>query len=230
MEPKYSDLYESETDFDNVLLAHEFRILRDRITGPVVLEMGCGGGTTTQMLSRLFPDLHVVDGSRRCLQLASARVPSSVQFHCSAFETFSPSVRYDSIVMTHILEHVDNAVEILRCARRWLKNGGTLHIIVPNANSLHRRIGVAMGLLPTVDSLNERDASLGHLRVYTMEKLNRDLVNANLKVLHQEGILLKILNNAQMEKLDPKLVEALFALSHELPDYCADLYVHAAPV
>ena len=86
-----------------------------------------------------------------------------------------------------------------------------------------------MGLLQRVDGLNERDVSLGHRRVYTREKLVEHVNSAGLTSLDEEFILLKILSNAQMEALDPKLIQALFELGHEFPDLCADLYIRAVP-
>ena len=226
-EATYSHIYESETDFDNVLLDYDFQVMRDRLRGPRVLELGCGRGTTTRLLAGMFPQLDVVDASQRCLDLAAIQVPASVKFYCSYFEQFEPSHQYDSIVMAHVLEHLEDPVGVLRRVQPWLNTGGGLHLVVPNAGSLHRRICVAMGMLPTLDTLNQRDLAVGHRRVYNKERLVADVQQAGLRVMHHEGILLKILANSQMEKLDRKLTDALFHLSHELPDYCADLYLHA---
>jgi SAM-dependent methyltransferase len=225
----YSPIYESETDFDNILLAYECEVLRHRLEGPDVLEMGCGRGITTRFLSKLFPTLHVVDASERCLGLARSGVPTSVRFTCSYFEDFEPATKYNSIVLAHILEHLDDPIGVLKRASQWLQPMGSLHIFVPHAGSLHRRIGVAMGLLQRIDGLNERDVSLGHRRVYTREKLVEHVNAAGLTSVDEEFILLKILSNAQMEALDPKLIQALFELGHEFPDLCADLYIRATP-
>jgi SAM-dependent methyltransferase len=225
----YSQVYESEQDFDNTLLTYESQLLRSRLKGPAVLEMGCGRGTTTHLLLEAFPTLHVVDASERCLALARRGAPATACFMCSYFEHFDPPTKYDSIVLAHVLEHLDNPIGVLTRATGWLKRGGSLHIVVPHANSLHRRIGVAMGFLPKVDALNERDLSLGHRRVYTCATLHDDLRAAGVEPVHEEPILLKILSNAQMEKLDPPLIKALFQLGHQFPDLCADLYVHARP-
>jgi 2-polyprenyl-3-methyl-5-hydroxy-6-metoxy-1,4-benzoquinol methylase len=229
LDSTYSGVYESETDFDNILLAYECEVLRPRLQGPNVLEMGCGRGVTTRFLSKLFPTLHVVDASEQCLRLASAGVPASVRFTCSYFEKFEPDSRYNSIVLAHVLEHLDDPIAILERSAQWLQPGGSLHIIVPHADSLHRRVGVAMGLLRKVDALNDRDVSLGHRRVYTRKKLREHVNAAGLKAIHEDFILLKIFSNSQLEPLDPKLIQALFKLGHEFPDLCADLYVHAMP-
>lgn len=223
----YSTIYEHETDFDNVLIGYDFRTLGARLKGPRVLELGCGRGTTTRLLAEQFPDLHVVDASQRCLDLAATNTPKTVQYFCAYFEEFEPPQSYDSIVIAHVLEHVNDPIGLLNRTKGWLRQGGSLHIVVPNARSLHRRIGVAMGLLASETSLNERDLALGHQRVYTHEHLRSDVLASGLRIVHHEGILLKILSNSQMEKLDRRLVDALHLVGRELPDCCADIYLHA---
>lgn len=229
MDDTYSTIYESETDFDNVLAAYDFRVFGPRVQGPRVLEMGCGRGTTTKLLAGKFPALHVVDASERCIALAKGQVPASVQFFHKYFEAFEPPHRYDSIVMAHVLEHVDDPVATLERVQTWLARGGSIHIVVPNAHSLHRRIGVAMGLIPTLETLDKRDLLLGHRRVYQRESLRHDVAAAGLQILHEESIFLKILTNAQLETMSAQLVEGLFKLSREFPDLCANLYCQAAP-
>lgn len=227
MEATYSTIYESATDFDITLQKYDFRVLRSFLKGPAVLEMGCGRGETTRMLGEIFPLLHVVDASQRCIELASMGASKTARFFQCYFEEFEPPCHYDSILLLEVLEHLEDPVLALKRAASWLNPGGAIHILVPNARSLHRRLGVAMGLLPAVDALNDRDCQVGHLRVYTLESLLADVNAAGLQVVRHQGIFLKILSNAQMEKLDPKLIDALFAVGGELPDYCSDIYVCA---
>jgi len=227
MEATYSTIYESATDFDITLQKYDFYVLRSYLKGPAVLEMGCGRGETTRMLVELFPNLHVVDASRRCLELSSAGVPKTARFFQSYFEEFEPPCRYDSILLLEVLEHLEDPTLVLKRAAGWLNPGAAIHILVPNARSLHRRLGVAMGMLPAVDALNDRDRQVGHRRVYTLESLLADVNNAGLKVVRHQGIFLKILSNSQMEKFDPKLIDALFVVGRELPDLCSDIYLCA---
>ena len=64
--------------------------------------------------------------------------------------------------MTYILEHVEKPVALLSRAATWLAPGGRLLVDVPNGLSLHRMVGVKMGLLKEPCELNQRDLDLGH--------------------------------------------------------------------
>src|SRR4030095_9307563 len=121
MEATYSTIYESSTDFDITLQQYDFRVLRPFLKGPAVLEMGCGRGETTRMLAEIFPSLHVVDASRRCIELSSAGVPMTVRFFQSYFEEFEPPCHYDTILMLEVLEHLEEPILTLKSAASWLQ-------------------------------------------------------------------------------------------------------------
>lgn len=225
----YSNIYESGTDFDNVLLRYNFEVMRERLSGTSALEMGCGRGTSTALLASKFRNLHVVDASQKALDLAKQFTPGNVRFFCGYFEEFEPEQTYDSIVMSNILEHMEHPVEILKRAQSWLTPQGSLHIVVPNADSFHRHLGVAMGMLAKVEELNDRDRQLGHHRVYNRERLLLDLQAAGLRVLHTEGVMLKFLSNAQMENLGSDVIDGLFKLRQAFPEHGAEIYAHAVP-
>ena len=84
-----------------------------------------------------------------------------------------------------------------------------LHIVVPNAYSLHRRLALAMGIISKVTDFSERDIVLGHRRVYIKNLLLSHLRKAGLRSISFEGILLKPLPNAQMDKWDQKIICAV---------------------
>mgnify|MGYP002037910355 CR=1 FL=1 len=124
----------------------------DRLVGPSdrVLELGCGDGEITGHLARSCKELVVVDGSRRMLDMSRDRIgdlsaaSARVSFVHSWFEEYNPDEAFDLVVMAHILEHMDEPIELLRRATRWLRPGGRLLALVPNAGSLHRRVAAAM--------------------------------------------------------------------------------------
>lgn len=225
-------IYNSPKDFDRQLARYCFSAMANGgcLSRHEILEMGCAAGVMTEMLTQHcnFPEeLHVVEGSKRAVDKAKKRVGDGVKFFVSMWEDFQPPILYDSVVMAHVLEHVDDPVLVLRKTSSWLKGGEDryLHIIVPNAMSLHRRLGVVARFIDGCFVMSERDGELGHKRVYDFEFLKRDIETAGLEIVHHEGIFLKPLSNSQMISWNKDVLDALFVVGKELPEYCAEIYV-----
>jgi trans-aconitate methyltransferase len=200
--------------------------MRPWIIGRRALEMGCSTGELTSLLRPLVTEYHVVEGSPRNIREARARVPDAT-FVQALWESFEPDSDYSDIFLVCALEHVEDPVGILARARQWLAHDGRMHVIVPNADSLHRFVGVEMGMLADRTDLSESDVRIGHRRVYTLDSLLGDLRSADLSASHWQGIFLKTLSNRQMLGWDWSLIEALHRVGQRFPTYCAELYVVA---
>jgi 2-polyprenyl-3-methyl-5-hydroxy-6-metoxy-1,4-benzoquinol methylase len=220
--------YDSVTDFDGHLIRYNYRAMRPYLRGPAILELGCASGVMTRWLAREFPTLSVVDGSAKYIEEVKATVRSDVQFHHSLFQDFRCHTAFNDVVMTRALEHIPEPVELLERIRNWVAPDGRLHLVVPNALSLHRRLGVYMGMLSAPNAFSERDRLYGHCRVYDPDLLRQHLVEAGWKVELVTGCFLKPLSNAQMMQFTPELLDALFEVGRELPRYCSELYAVAA--
>ena len=219
-----ADWYDGREDFDRHLIARGARMIVDRSRGASVLEVGCGVGVMTEVFVGHFARVEAVDGSARNVEVGRAAVDGRARFHVALFEEFTPDQPADEVVLASVLEHVADPVGLLRAASGWMNPGGSLHVIVPNAGALNRRIGRAMGLLSRLDELHARDHRLGHRRVYDREHLEADVEAAGLAVADRTGIFLKPLSNAQMAGWSPELVAALFEVGDELPDLCSQIY------
>ena len=127
------------------------------LIGDTVLEMGCGDGTWTYTLLNYFKKVEVVDASKQLLDNISKLPGESIKCHCSLFEEFTPTHKFDTIIAAHILEHVDNPIKTLYDATRWLTKDGRIIIVVPNAKSIHRQVGVLMRILNNTTQLSDSD-------------------------------------------------------------------------
>jgi 2-polyprenyl-3-methyl-5-hydroxy-6-metoxy-1,4-benzoquinol methylase len=184
-----------------------------------ILEMGYGEGNFTAVLSKLPARLTVVEGSPQLVKKAQGIYGTKIRFECQLFESFTPTECYDAIVATHVLEHVDDPVALLRLMKKWLNPRGRIIILVPNKESLHRQLAVLMGLQPALDTLGARDHLVGHQRVYSLAALAADVRRAGLRVTKQEGFFLKMLPNSMMLGFSPELLKALNKISSQLPDH-----------
>ncbi len=192
--------------------------------GTRCLELGPAEGVMTRSLARAFPDLTLVEGANAFCSSLRNRFPHAIVVR-SLFEDFAPAAVFDTIVMGHVLQHVEEPVEILRRAGSWLAPGGVICSAVPNARSLHRQAAVMLGMLPHEHSLNEADLHHGHRRVYDPESLRAAFLAAGLRLQHFGGYWIKPLSNAQMEGWPPETIRAFMQLGERYPDIAAEIYV-----
>jgi len=185
--------------------------------GSSVLELGYGEGNFTDMLVKLPISLTVLEGAQSLVDKALARHGNAARFECTLFEDFICEDKFDVIVATHVLEHVDNPVKLLSNLKGLLSPDGRIVLIVPNKESLHRQLAVLMGLQPSLDSLSSRDHLVGHQRVYSLKTLENDVLSAGLRVTQQHGFFLKTLPNSMMISFPEALIDALNKISSSLP-------------
>jgi trans-aconitate methyltransferase len=205
------------------------------VVGRKILELGCGDGTSTRMLLSKSPVLEIVEKDPVLCSTAGARLGTDrLAIYNMSYEHFVPDGQYDDIVFARSLDQVDDPVPLLRRIRDWVSSPGRLHVVVQNAESLHRRIGMALGRLPALTHLSERDISSNHKRVYTKAALVADLENAGWQVVFCRGYLLKPFDYDNLGRLDvplaSTLIPALYRVGQTVPDeLCCQLYALCRP-
>lgn len=219
-----SDWYlKEQLDFDKRLIRFRYLSLKRHIQPGSCLELGPAEGEMTQFLVKDVEKLTVVDGAGELLDKIPD-YPGLVKVN-SLFEDFETDEKYDTIVMEHILEHVDDPVALLKRVRNWLSPAGKLLIGVPNGNSIHRLVAVKMGLLKHHCDLNGRDVALGHRRVYTSETLQNDILEAGFHPIEIGGVFFKPLSNQQIQdNWSEEMIQGFYELGKDFPEYAAELY------
>lgn len=197
-------------------------------------DIGAGEGANIEYLASRFARLTAFEPASTYFKALGLRIAKmNSQHRISLTATLVEEARgfepADCAVSTCVLEHVPDPVAFLQAIRGLLKPTGLLLLTVPNAESLHRRLGIHMGLLHKVTELQAHDAAFGHLRYYTFETLAEDIAAAGFELIAQTGVMLKPLPNAAMENLDTKYIDALFGQGIALPRYCAEIFVAARP-
>ena len=219
-----ADWYFSEQlDFDKQLIRFGYETLKPYIKGLEGLELGCSDGQMTQFLIHDFARLTVVDGSEKLLS-SIPDAPNLIKVH-SLFEDFQTDREFDTIIMAHILEHVEQSNVLLQKVKQWIAPTGKFLAIVPNAHSIHRLVAVKMGLLKNPYELNGRDHALGHRRVYTPETLRKDIETAGLCINKMGGIFFKPLANQQIqEHWTKEMIQGFYELGKDFPENAAEIY------
>jgi len=199
-----------------------------------LLELGSFKGAFTRRLAEHFDDITCVEASSAAIQEARQRLDdrAGVKIIQSLFETASLPDRYDNIVLTHVLEHIDDPVALLKRVKdEWLTDRGRLFLVCPNANAPSRQIAVKMGLITHNAAVTPAEAEHGHRRTYSIDTLEADVTAAGLKVVHRTGIFFKALANFQFDKLlaagivDGEYLEGCYRLGQHYPDLCASIFL-----
>lgn len=190
-----------------------------------VLELGPAEGIMTDILYPHYSDYTIVDGADFFVEDLKKRYPSITAL-TSLFECFNPDRHYKNIILGHVLEHVENPVEILNLCKNWLDDEGVILAAVPNAKSIHRQAAVNMGLLSSLHELNETDKRNGHRRVYDMDLLKKDFLQAGFSIQYTGGYWLKPLSNAQIDKdWTEDMINAFLALGEKYPEIAGEIYI-----
>ena len=166
------------------------------------LELGSFKGDFTKRFLDNFDDVSCVEASNEAVEIAQETFGSKVKFYNSLFEEVNLPEKYDNIVLTHVLEHIDNPVKVLkRINDEWLSDTGKFFLVCPNANAPSRQIAVKMGLITHNSAITPAEAEHGHRITYTLDTLERDAKAAGLNVVHRSGIFFKALANFQWDRL-----------------------------
>ena len=218
----------SDKFIEDIAQRHFCNWLKERFDGSrKCLELGYGEGITAKELSSHFSNYTIVEGSEKLVELAKQECPEA-KLDKGLFEEYAPAEKFDLILALHVLEHVDNPAEILGQIKKWLNDEGSLVVLVPNRNSMHRQFALGMGLISKLDELSDRDLQVGHQRVYDLADLKQDLVNEEFVVVDEAGFFLKALPNSMMIDFNSKLIEQFNLISDSIsPELLANICVVA---
>lgn len=196
------------------------------------LELGSFKGEFTRRLVSRFEDITCVEASDDAITFARERLGTKVKFFNALFEEVNLPTTYDNILLTHVLEHLNDPVSVLRRINSdWLSKKGRLFLVCPNANAPSRQIAVKMGLLSNNTVVTPAEKAHGHQITYTLDTLERDARAAGLKVVYRSGIFFKALANFQWDRLletdiiSREYLEGCYQLGQVYPDLCSSIFL-----
>jgi N-acetylglutamate synthase-like GNAT family acetyltransferase len=223
--------YAYEFDFD-VMHPFMIRSFEPFFRSGSLLELGSFKGDFTRRFLEQFDDVTCVEASEFAIAEAKAKLGTKPNYIHSLFETVLLPKRYDNIVLTHVLEHLDDPVRVLkRINDEWLTENGRLFLVCPNANAPSRQIAVKMGLISHNAAVTSAELEHGHRCTYTLDTLERDATAAGLKVVHRSGIFFKALANFQWDRLlktdiiSKEYLEGCYMLGQQYPDLCSSIFI-----
>lgn len=197
------------------------------LEGKKVLLLGLGDSYVNSEIYKLTKEIVVLEGSEDIIKSAPTFLQEKT-IH-TYFEEYYPDTEFDYIIGTHILEHVsDPNILLSHIKENWIGANTKLLFTVPSSDSLHRKIGVKMGLLEKTNSLNSQDLELGHQRVYSYDEFCQQFTNCGFNITRSGGFIIKMVSHKQMKDYSRKLLDAIFEVSLESdPRICSNIWVEA---
>ena len=143
------------------------RHLRKENTKKRLLDVGCGNGGFLLLARSAGWDVVGVDPDSEAVEAARIQ---DLDVRLGGVEALDPSIeQFDTITLSHVIEHVHQPVEVLQACHRLLRPGGFLWIETPNIASQGHRLFDASwrGLEPP-----------RHLVLFTLESMRSALSTA----------------------------------------------------
>jgi 2-polyprenyl-3-methyl-5-hydroxy-6-metoxy-1,4-benzoquinol methylase len=196
-----------------------------------VLELGFMDGQWTDHFLESGCSVVAVEGALKNVEFGRSkyRDESRVTMVHSLFDDYVPSQKFDLIHMGGMLKHLDNPRGLLQRAIGWLKPDGILFATTPNARSLHRRVGVHMGLLTDLTDLSETDKAVGNLRHYDLPSFRQLIESSGFEIIEIATAVVKPVSSDRMSDWPDDLLDALDKIASEIPDYGWYIYSISRP-
>jgi hypothetical protein len=104
-----------------------------------LLELDSFNGDFSRRFLPYFGDVTCIEASDVAIAEAKQKLGDKVKYVNSLFEKATLPKRYGNIVLTPVLENLDNLVLVLkRINDEWLAEGGRFFLVCPNANAPSR--------------------------------------------------------------------------------------------
>lgn len=165
-----------------------------------VLDIGCGNGSELALpLARDGFQLTGIDTDRASIDRARefARDFPNAKFHCSTLDEFTNTAHFDVVILSEVLEHLEQPDELLKAAAQRLKSAGVLLVTVPNGYGefewdswvfrelrLQKVVDAIYGPSDIVGATDNHAS--GHIQFFTRARLDEMFASAGL-VLVREG-------------------------------------------
>ena len=130
-----------ENNFMGHVGAEHFKIYTEyinkfkKISGSVVLELGCGSGGSLPLVASYGAKVAGIEIDPNLVKLTNARIKLLKDAYCMQADGFHlpfANGTFDICVCSHVLEHVDRPHEMVEEINRVLKTGGIALIEFPN--------------------------------------------------------------------------------------------------
>lgn len=122
----------------------------DILKGLDILEIGCGGGILTEALAKLHANVTAIDPAQELIEVAKLNAEKSPDLQkriTYLTETIEDHVlenvgKYDAVIMSEVIEHVNDQENFLKHSINSLKSGGSVFLSTFNKTFLSYWLGI----------------------------------------------------------------------------------------
>ena len=187
-----------------------------------ILEIGCSNGENLAFkIAAENKSVTGVDIHLPSIQYAENKKNKNCRFICKNIFELSIEVKYDAVILSDILEHIEYPSRLLEKSLELLKDDGLLLICIPNGFGLYEIENFILKKLyipqiiakikpPKISIELPYNHDSGHIQFFTEKYIKNLLKNAGFRILSQQngGFLGGFLTDYLARKL--RLVERLF--------------------
>lgn len=201
-----------------------------------ILEIGCGIDPYANYIKD-WDTYTIVEPARAFATQARAISGNAgrVVVHEATIEEVAPNLRdqhFDFILLSSLIHEVRQPLDLLRAVHSLCSHDTIVHANVPNARSLHNRLGLHMGIIPHVFVKSPLADRMQRTSTYDAASLSALAAEAGFKTESHGSYFLKPFTNDQMQQmLDQRIIgvdvlDALFEVNREFTDVGAEIYVN----
>lgn len=149
-----------------------------------ILDIGCGSGTVAIYLANKGNKVLGVDVSRNAIKACRESTKilgfnnKNIKFEVMSFPEKTITRRFDLIVCSEVIEHLENDNLALKRMFFLLKKNGIAFISTPSKNAPLYRLGIASSF----------DNRVGHLRRYSLEELSNKCKVCGFEIIETKKI------------------------------------------
>lgn len=201
-----------------------------------ILEIGCGYEPLFQYVKDVsFTVVEPADAFyERAAMLAQDEASDRVKCIHGFFEEKIDELTddFDMIICSSLLHEVEYPDRLLQAIAKCADQHTIVHINVPNANSMHRLLGQAIGMLSDIHDKSEGNIAFQQNNVFDMESLEKIVINNGLNVLERGSFFVKPFSHAQMYEmmkqgiLNDQVLDGLYQLGEVMPAFGSEIYVN----
>jgi len=182
----HADYTEKNLKADNSRYARLDHVLDEiDIKSGNILDIACGPGV--QFRKHLKTNTFVgIDISEEALKMAENNGYKTLAWDLTVLPLPFKDEEFDVVILSDILEHLIQPLELLNEARRVLKDDGHVILSLPNHFYLDNRIRILKGkglVLPFENHQRYEDYNYFHIRFFRTESISSLLEKTDLKIV-----------------------------------------------